>query len=91
MVFCYDKHVKANEGKNRKTATGRIACVYTGEITGNQTTINLKEEKPMKTIKNADAENMEEKASLELAPEKLANVSGGTGNEAEEADKKKKP
>jgi len=44
----------------------------------------------MKTIKNADAENMEEKASLELAPEKLANVSGGTDNEAEEADKKKK-
>jgi len=45
----------------------------------------------MKTINNTDAENMEEKASLELAPEKLANVSGGTGNEAEEADKKKKP
>ena len=42
----------------------------------------------METVKNA--ENMEEKASLELAPEKLANVSGGTDNEAEEADKKKK-
>ena len=44
----------------------------------------------MKTIKNTDAENMEGKAGLELAPEKLANVSGGSANEEEEADKKKK-
>ena len=43
----------------------------------------------METVKNTDAEKMEEKASLELAAEKLANVSGGTRNEAEEADKKK--
>ena len=44
----------------------------------------------METIRNTAEEIMEEKAGLELAPEKMANVSGGTGNEAEEADKKKK-
>ena len=44
----------------------------------------------METIRNTAEEIMKEKAGMELASEKLTNVSGGTGNEAEEANKKKK-
>ena len=44
----------------------------------------------METIRNTAEEIKEEKTGLELTPENLEKVSGGTSNGAEEENKKKK-
>ena len=44
----------------------------------------------METIRNTAEEIMKEKAGMELTSESLNKVSGGTSNEAEEENKKRK-